>query len=97
MSTIEITTKSGFACEVNPKKIKDYRFVKIIRNMVSEDQTKQFAAVTDMGEYILGEEGVSRLVKHVEDDEGFSSVEDVNAELTEIIDILKNKSSDVKN
>lgn len=96
MSLLHLTTSSGFECDINPKIVKDYRFVKLMRNIMSDDKNEQFKSLVDMIHFLLGEEGEERIMTHVMDEDGIADIELINKEVTEILATLQNDSG-VKN
>lgn len=91
MSKIHVTTASGFECDVNPNITKDYRFIKLMRNVMSDDQNEQFKALIDSISFLLGSEGEEAITKHVMDEDGIADIELINKEVTEIFAALQNK------
>lgn len=96
MSKIHVVTSTGFECDVNSKTVKDYRFAKMMRNFLSEEETDQLKSMIDLVGFTLGEDGEERIMNHVMDDEGFVDSELVGKEVTEILTALQNDSG-VKN
>lgn len=96
MSKIHVTTTSGFECDVNPKITKDYRFIKLMRNLLSEDQTEQSKALVDVISFLLGKDGEEKITTHVMDEDGIADIELINAEVTEILAFLQ-KNPETKN
>lgn len=96
MSKLHVTTSTGFECDINPRLTKDYRFIKLLRNLMSDDQTDQFKSLVDMIHFLLGKEGEERIMNHVMDEDGIADIELINKEVTEILTYLQNDPS-VKN
>lgn len=82
---MEIKTKSGFVCDVNTKKIKDWRFIKLVGKADTDNEIEGMKASTEILSFLLSKKDEERLYKHVEKD-GVAAYEDV---LLEIKDILK--------
>lgn len=89
MSKIHVTTASGFECDVNPNITKDYRFVKLLRNLMSDDQNEQFKSLIDVISFLLGKDGEEAITKHVMDEDGIADIELINKEVTEILASLQ--------
>lgn len=94
---MKITTKSGFKCEVDTNKLSDYRFVKLIRRVASNDESEQFAATVDLIPFLLGEKGEERLMDHIADANGYVSTERMMEEGEEIFSLLQSENNEVKN
>lgn len=94
---MQVTTKSGFTCEVRPETLKDYRFLRHIREMKDTDPTQNIVGMVDMAEMILGVQGVERLLEHVQNENGDAPAEDVAREVGEIIQLTASRSVTVKN
>ena len=90
MSKIHVTTSSGFECDVNPKITKDYRFIKLLRKLMGDDQEEQFKSLVDVISFLLGEDGEERITQHVMDEDGIADIELINKEVTEILASLQN-------
>ena len=68
---MKIKTKSGFVCDVNQNKLKDWRYVKAAaRAAKSNDQAEILDAVGFMINFMLGDEYEAKLMEHVTDKEG---------------------------
>ena len=81
----KITTSSGFVCEVDEESINDAFFFDDVRKMKRGDLT----AMVDLCERLLGESGKDELLGHLKDDKGRAPMEDLEREITEIIQELK--------
>lgn len=89
-------TKSGFSFEVNEKIIKSWEFTKILRSLKSKDEGDQLTGAVDFVGKLLGDQEEA-LMAHLADEDGIVSTEDVINEASEILTIVQEKSSDVKN
>lgn len=67
---MEVKTKSGFVCNINEKRCKDWRFVKLLAKMDSEDESEQLCGTTGAVSFLFGKEGEEALMKHVTDKDG---------------------------
>ncbi len=67
---MKIKTKSGFACNIDEKKCKDWRFVKLLAMMDSDDESEQLLGTTRAVTFLFGNEGEEALMKHVADKDG---------------------------
>lgn len=81
---MKIKTKSGFACEINEKKVKDWRFIKALAKCDSKDESQQLEGITEIIPFLFGEKGEEKLIKHVSKD-GIASTEDIIAEFREVL------------
>ncbi len=84
---MKIKTKSGFACNVNENKMKDWRFVKALAKCDSKDESIQLEGITFVVPFLFGEEGEQALIKHVEKD-GVAFAEDIFKEFSEVLSLV---------
>lgn len=87
---MKIKTKSGFACEINENKMKDWRFVKALAKCDSKDESKQLEGITFVIPFLFGEKGEEKLIEHVSKD-GIASTEDIIAEFKEVLTLAGNE------
>lgn len=85
-------TESGFEYEVNPRKIRDVRFVIAYKKAAQSQDSTDAVLLIPM---ILGEAQSEALYAHCEKD-GVADAEDVWTEFGEIIDALS-KDTETKN
>ena len=85
-------TTTGFEFSIDGRLLQDFRFVKAYR----EWQKNNFAQV-DVLDCMLSPEDVDRLMKHVSDKDGFVDSLKIAAEMSEIFEILEDKSKKAKN
>lgn len=85
---MKIKTKSGFSCEVNPNKIKDWRFIKALAKCDSKDESVQLEGITFVIPFLFGDEGEAKLIKHLEDDNGIASTDKMIATFREVVTML---------
>ena len=86
----KITTSTGFKCDVNENVLKDWRFVKALALMASEDETDIVTGATESVTLLLGKKGEQELCRHVEKD-GYAPVEDIMSEVKEILSKIGKK------
>jgi hypothetical protein len=85
---MDVKTRSGFACKVNERKLKDWRFAKALAKCDSGDESKVLDGLTFVVPFLLGEDGEKSLMKHVEDADGIVSTETVISEIRNIIELV---------
>ncbi len=84
---MKVKTKSGFACELNEQKCKDWRFVKFLAQMDSEDESEQLVGTTRAVSFMFGKESEEALMKHVTDKDGIVDSSKLLAEFKEILQL----------
>jgi len=82
---MEIHTMSGFVCNVNEKKAKDWRFIKAMADWDSGDESRALKGVTVALPLLLGKEEEQKLMEHITDEDGIADSERMMAEFKEII------------
>lgn len=82
---MKIQTKSGFVCNIDEKKVKDWRFAKALAKCDVEATAIQgmSMAVT----FLLGDSGEAALMEHVKEKSGTIPTEKVISEFKEILDL----------
>jgi len=85
-----ITTKSGFTCEVSPEAFDDYEIIEALA-----DTSNETKAVILIIKKLLGSDE-DRLKRHCTKD-GIVRFSAVQAEITEIINIMAKENNKVKN
>ena len=88
---MKIKTKSGFECNVNERRLKDWRYVKAAAKLSSNNESEIVEALTFAVPFLLGEDGEAELMKHVEDEEGVVDSEKMVAEYIEVTQIAGEK------
>lgn len=83
-------TESGFKFSVDPKKAKDYRFVKLVGK--SKNDSSLLPQVIN---FILGDDQEEKLISHVEA-KGYVDFEKLASEFAEIL-MEVNKAEETKN
>ena len=84
---MEITTKSGFRCEIDPAVLDNMELVDALAELQSGN-TLAYPAVCKL---VLGRETRARLYDHLRNDAGRVPSADVDRELTEIMEAVGNK------
>ena len=85
---MEIHTMSGFVCNVNEKKAKDWRFIKAMADWDSGDESRALKGVTAALPLLLGKEGEQKLLEHVTDEDGIADIELMMSEFKEIVVLM---------
>ena len=86
-------TKSGFKYEVDERIKTDWRLVKAIADSQSNDDGIKLKAVSDMFSLVLGG-NEELLMQHIANrNDGFVPMEQMNAEITEIIQSISNSKN----
>lgn len=88
---MKIKTKSGFECNINERRLKDWRYIKAAAKMNEGDQTEIAVALAFAVPFLLGDDGEAALIKHLEDDEGVADSEKLVQEFIEITQIAGEK------
>lgn len=89
-------TKSGFEFNVNEKIIQSWGFTKVLKLLKSKDEGDQLTGAVDFVEKLLGDQE-EMLMEHLKGEDGLVATADVINEASEILAIVQEKSSDVKN
>ena len=85
---MEIHTMSGFVCNVNEKKAKDWRFIKAMADWDSGDESRALKGVTAALPLLLGKEGEQKLLEHLSDEDGIADTELMMSEFKEILVLM---------
>lgn len=89
---MKIKTKSGFECNINERRLKDWRYVKAAAKINSGNEADILAAVTFAVPFILGEDGEAALMAHIEDQGAFDS----EKMIMEFIEITRTAGEKIK-
>lgn len=81
-----IQTASGFEADIDEKAINDFRLTMAIRETKTD-----MTAIVDVVRFVLGDEGLNRLVDHLVETEGQPTHEAIEREVKEIFDQLGSK------
>lgn len=84
---MEIHTTSGFVCNVNEKKAKDWRFAKALADCDSGDESRILRGMTFALPFLLGKEE-QKLMDHVSDEDGVADSDKMMTEFNEILDFI---------
>lgn len=85
---IKVKTKSGFTCNVNENKLKDWRYISAAANATRKDGADALVDVVFMIDFLLGKEDLDRLVEHVTDKEGIADSVRIQQEFEEITTLM---------
>ena len=85
---MEIKTKSGFVCEVNENKAKDWRFCKNLAKCDMDDESSVIQGISFVVPFLLGKDGEEALINHVIDEEGIASTQRILEEFKEIMNLM---------
>ena len=81
---MQITTKSGFACDIDPKVTENMELV----DALAEVQSGNSLAFSAVCLQVLGRETRAKLYDHLRNEAGRVPTRDVDRELTEILQAL---------
>lgn len=82
---MEVITKSGFTCEVDPKKLDDWE----ILDMLSDLESGNMLTAPRFVKKVLGPEKAKELVEHCREENGTVPTKKVLTEIFEIFGALK--------
>lgn len=89
---MNITTKSGFACEVNEEKIKDWRFIKMLAACDSEDESEALKGITEAIPFLFGKETEAELIDFVaKKNNGIAKAEEIISVFKEMVPLLSDE------
>ena len=88
---VKIQTTSGFVCNVDERKAKDWNFLEALVDCESENETIALRGITKVVPLLLGTNEFEKLKKHVEKD-GFTDVEVIMSEFKEILEQIGEKT-----
>lgn len=86
---MEITTKSGFTCEIDPDALNDWELLEGFRE-IDKGNT---SAIVDVAPRLIGDDAFNRLKEHVRTDKGRIPVDAIINEISQIM----NGSNEGKN
>lgn len=90
-------TASGFVFAVSENINNDFRIVRCIADIESDDAGKKISALARFPELILGASGAEKLFAHVALEDGSIPSDRVQAEATEILRLAAQQRKSVKN
>lgn len=82
---MKIKTKSGFVCDVNPERAKDWRFCKALAKCDSNDESEIIQGLSFILPFMMGEDGEEKLIKHVTNEDGIAPVPEMIKEFKNIL------------
>lgn len=84
---MQIVTSSGFECEIKDNAFNDYRVVKLISKIESEDAADQLSAIVELMERILPDGQEEALITYLESkaEDGIATVDMMGRELQDIM------------
>ena len=84
---MQIVTSSGFKCEIKDNAFNDYRVVKLISKIESEDAADQLGAIVELMERILPDGQEEALITYLESkaEDGIATVDMMGKELQDIM------------
>ena len=84
---MKIVTSSGFECEIKDNAFNDYRVVKLISKIESEDAADQLGAIVELMERILPDGQEEALITYLESkaEDGIATVDMMGKELQDIM------------
>ena len=84
---MQIVTSSGFECEIKDNAFNDYRVVKLISKIESEDAADQLGAIVELMERILPDGQEEALITYLESkaEDGIATVDMMGKELQDIM------------
>jgi len=85
---MKIQTKSGFVCDVNENKAKDWRFCKNLAKADSNDESTIIQGLAFIVPFLLGKDGEDALMQHVSDEDGIASTQRILEEFKEIMNLM---------
>lgn len=82
---VKIQTTSGFVCNVDERKAKDWNFLEALVDCENENESIALRGITKVVPLLLGTNEFEKLKKHVEKD-GVTDVEVIMSEFKEILE-----------
>lgn len=89
---MKITTKSGFKCEINENRVKDWRFISKNAKLSKLSEVNEIEAINMVNEllvFVLGESGTEKLFAHIEKQKEIVEAQDVISEYSEIVNKMR--------
>lgn len=87
---MNITTKSGFKCKVDPERLRSWDFIKSLVK-TEKGGADSVIGITEAVTLLLGEEGEQALCNHLKGDKNYADSADVIAEFKEIMALVNEK------
>lgn len=85
---IKVKTKSGFTCNVDENKLKDWRYIRAAASATKKSGADAIVEVAFMVNFLLGDEDEERLINHVIEKEGVADSVIVQQEFEEITTLM---------
>lgn len=82
---VKVQTTSGFVCNVDERKAKDWNFLEALVDCENENESIALRGITKVVPLLLGTNEFEKLKKHVEKD-GVTDVEVIMSEFKEILE-----------
>ena len=88
---VKVQTTSGFVCNVDERKAKDWNFLEALVDCENENESIALRGITKVVPLLLGTNEFEKLKKHVEKD-GIADVEVMMSEFKEILEQIGEKT-----
>lgn len=88
---MKVETKSGFKCNVDERRLKDWRYVKAASKINGGTEEEILDSITFAVPFLLGPDGETALMEHIEED-GCIDSEKMLAEFLEITQAVGEKA-----
>lgn len=85
---MRVKTKSGFSCNVDENKIKDWRYVKAAASAAKGNEAEAISNIVYMVNFLLGDKDEARLIEHVTDKDGIADATRIQTEFEEITRLM---------
>lgn len=85
---MKVKTKSGFTCNVNENKLKDWRYIKALAKCDSKEESEVLEGLTFLVSFLLGTDGEEKLMQHIATEDGIVGTDVLIEELKEIIRLI---------
>lgn len=94
---VEGKTASGFEFAVDSEKLKEWKFLRCMAALMSEDNARRVVANVEMPEMLLGQRGLRELEAFLQEKHGRVLSEDVLREAKNVLDLLQEREAALKN
>lgn len=85
---MKVKTKSGFTCNVDENKLKDWRYVRAAANAAKGDEADAITNIVYMINFLLGDKDEARLIEHVMSKDGIADSTLIQKEFEEITKLM---------
>jgi hypothetical protein len=89
---VKITTKSKFTCDVNPEKVKDWRFIKALAKMDSGNEDEILVGTAFAVPFLFGDKGEADLIEFATDKDGIAQTGVIIEEFRDVMAKLGEES-----